>query len=105
MTSELADHYSELRFSSYVTAFLTDAIIVQRCIEVNSRLLRMMGVVKVRASGHSNRLHFYEIGEDGIRIGDPLANHEGILTGHPTRRPTFVASTKDVPEHRIEHPP
>ena len=32
MTSELEDRYSDLRFSPYGTAFLTDAIIVQRYI-------------------------------------------------------------------------
>ncbi|WP_455917309.1 RAD55 family ATPase [Pseudomonas cerasi] len=50
MTSELEDRYTDLRFSPYGTAFLTDAIIVQRYIEVQSRLLRIMAVVKVRSS-------------------------------------------------------
>lgn len=86
MTSELEDRYTELRFSPYGTAFLTDAIIVQRYIEVDSCLLRVMGVVKVRASAHSNTLHLFEIGDEGIRIGNVLANHEGMLTGQPTRR-------------------
>ena len=48
MTSELEDRYTDLRFSPYGTAFLTDAIIVQRYIEVDSRLRRVMAVVKVR---------------------------------------------------------
>src|SRR6185503_12633094 len=56
MTSELEDRYSDLRFSPYGTAFLTDAIIVQRYIEVDSRLRRVMAVVKVRGSPHSNEL-------------------------------------------------
>ena len=56
MTSELEDRYTDLRFSPYGTAFLTDAIIVQRYIEVDSRLRRVMAVVKVRASAHSNEL-------------------------------------------------
>ena len=50
MTSELEDRYTDLRFSPYGTAFLTDAIIVQRYIEVDSRLLRMMAVVKLRGA-------------------------------------------------------
>src|SRR5690606_26595680 len=37
MTSELEDRYNDLRFSPYGTAFLTDAIVVQRYIEVDSR--------------------------------------------------------------------
>src|SRR4029079_11329024 len=57
MTSELEDRYTDLRFSPYGTAFLTDAIIVQRYIEVDSRLRRVIAVVKVRASAHSDELH------------------------------------------------
>lgn len=86
MTSELEDRYGELRFSPYGTAFLTDAIIVQRYIEVDSRLQRVMAVVKVRASPHSNCLCVFEIDDDGIRIGQKLAGYEGLLGGRPTLR-------------------
>ncbi len=86
MTSELEDRYTELRFSPYGTAFLTDAIIVQRYIEVDSRLQRMMAVVKVRASAHSNGLHLFHIDADGIKVGAMLADQEGLLGGSPTRR-------------------
>ena len=86
MTSELEDRYTDLRFSPYGAAFLTDAIIVQRYIEVDSRLLRVMAVVKVRASDHSNELRLYSIGEDGIRIGEMLPDQEGLLGGRPTRK-------------------
>ncbi|GAA4858190.1 ATPase domain-containing protein [Luteimonas vadosa] len=86
MTSELEDRYTDLRFSPYGTAFMTDAIIVQRYIEVDSRLLRMIAVVKVRASQHSNDLREYTIDGDGIRIGDRLDDFEGLLGGRPTRK-------------------
>jgi len=86
MTSELEDRYNDLRFSPYGTAFLTDAIIVQRYIEVDSRLQRVMAVVKVRASAHSNDLRLFHIDEEGIRIDAVLADYEGLLGGRPTRR-------------------
>jgi len=85
MTSELEDRYSELRFSPYGTAFLTDAIIVQRYIEVDSRLQRMMAVVKIRASAHSSALHLFHIDDDGIKIDEMLVGYEGLLGGRPTR--------------------
>lgn len=85
MTSELEDRFSDLRFSPYGTAFLTDAIIVQRYVEVDSRLERLMAVVKVRASAHSNQLHLFTIGDDGIRIGAMLPGREGLLGGQPSR--------------------
>jgi circadian clock protein KaiC len=92
MTSELEDRYDDLRFSPYGTAFLTDAIIVQRYIEVGSQLKRVMAVVKVRASNHSNDLRLFDIDDDGIKIGQKLADFEGLLGGRPTRRPPARAS-------------
>ncbi|MDQ3203463.1 MAG: AAA family ATPase [Pseudomonadota bacterium] len=86
MTSELEDRYNDLRFSPYGTAFLTDAIIVQRYIEVESRLLRIMAVVKVRASAHSDELRVYNIDSNGLQIGDRLPEQEGLLGGRPTRQ-------------------
>lgn len=86
MTSELEDRYTDLRFSPYGTAFLTDAIIVQRYIEVESRLRRVMAVVKVRASAHSDELREYRIDTDGIHVGEKLADQEGLLGGRPTQK-------------------
>ncbi|HSV46020.1 MAG TPA: ATPase domain-containing protein, partial [Ramlibacter sp.] len=90
LTSELEDRYSDLRFSPFGTAFLTDAIIVQRYIEVDSRMRRMLAVVKVRDSAHSDELRSYSIGDDGIHIGETLAGHEGLLGGRPTRKIGFA---------------
>lgn len=86
MTSELEDRYIDLRFSPYGTAFLTDAIIVQRYIELGSRLRRVMAVVKVRGSKHSNELREYTIDDSGLQIGEMLADQEGLLGGRPTRK-------------------
>lgn len=86
MTSELEDRYTDLRFSPYGTAFLTDAIIVQRYIEVDSRLRRVMAVVKVRASAHSDELREFSIDDGGIRIGEMLVGQEGLLGGRPTMK-------------------
>jgi circadian clock protein KaiC len=86
MTSELEDRYTDLRFSPYGTAFLTDAIIVQRYIEVESRLLRVMAVVKVRASAHSDELRLFSVDGDGIKMGERLTDQEGLLGGRPTRK-------------------
>ena len=87
MTSELEDRYTDLRFSPYGAAFMTDAIIVQRYIEVDSRLQRVMAVVKVRGSAHADQLRAYTIDDGGLRIGEPLPEQEGLLGGRPTRKP------------------
>lgn len=89
MTSELEDRYTDLRFSPYGSAFLTDAIIVQRYIEVESSIQRVMAVVKVRASEHSNEIRQYEIDDEGITIGQRLYDYEGLLGGRPTLKPSI----------------
>lgn len=83
MTSELEDRYTDLRFSPYGTAFLTDAIIVQRYIEVGSELRRLMAVVKVRKSAHSTELREFTIDSNGIHVGATLPHLEGLLGGRP----------------------
>jgi circadian clock protein KaiC len=83
MTSELEDRYTDLRFSPYGSAFLTDAIIVERYIEIESRFKRVIAVVKVRGSAHSDELRQFEITDDGIVIGQPVRDYEGLLGGHP----------------------
>ncbi len=85
MTSELEDRYTDLRFSPYGSAFLTDAIIVQRYIEVESCLRRVIAVVKVRASAHSTEIRQFEITDAGVVIGDPVAGYEGLLGGRPKK--------------------
>ena len=92
MTSELEDRYTDLRFSPYGTAFLTDAIIVQRYIEVDSRLRRVLAVVKVRASDHSDELREFTIDGAGIHIGSRLCNQEGLLGGSPTTKNSAAGS-------------
>jgi circadian clock protein KaiC len=85
LTTELEDRYTDLRFSPYGAAFLTDAIVVQRYIEVDSRLLRAMAVVKVRGSAHSNELRQYHIDDSGIQVGARLGGQAGLLSGRTLR--------------------
>ncbi len=83
LTSELEDRYTDLRFSPYGNAFLSDAIIMLRYIEVSGEFKRVISVMKVRASLHSTALRLFGIGDDGIEIGEPLSAYQGILSGHP----------------------
>lgn len=83
MTAELEDRYEMLRFSSYGSAFLADAIIMQRYVELEGQLKRVISVVKVRASDHSKEIHFFDITSDGIAIRNPLHQYVGILSGRP----------------------
>ncbi len=88
MTAELEDSYADLRFSPHGTAFLTDAIIMQRYIELKGQLQRVIAVVKVRGSAHSKNLRAFDITDKGIVIGETLGGYEGLLTGKPEAIPS-----------------
>jgi circadian clock protein KaiC len=83
MTTELEDRYTDLRFSPFGSAFMADAIVMQRYIEIAGSFERVISVVKVRASAHSRALRLYDIDEEGILIRDTL-KYEGTLSGRPS---------------------
>ncbi|WP_197911727.1 RAD55 family ATPase [Kineobactrum salinum] len=87
MTSELEDRYTDLRFSPFGSAFLADAILVQRYVEMAGQFRRVLSVVKVRGSDHSKDIRLFDISDKGIEIGEYLAGYDGIMTGHPKVNP------------------
>ncbi len=86
MTSELEDRYTDLRFSPQGSAFLVDAIIAQRYVELDGQLKRALSVIKVRGSSHSKDIRLFDIGSEGLTLGAPLTEYTGILSGKPRRR-------------------
>jgi circadian clock protein KaiC len=98
MTLEIEDSYTELRLGPTQNAFLTDAIILQRYVELDGALKRMMTVVKLRGSDHSKDLRLYEVHSRGLTVGDtvPLYDH-GLLTANPLRT---IASRARGPSKR-----
>lgn len=88
MTAELVDSYTELRLSPHGVSFLTDGIILQRYVELDGMLRKVMVVAKMRGFDHSKELRLYDIESDGIVIRESLADHPGILVGRPRRLPT-----------------
>jgi circadian clock protein KaiC len=86
MTVENNDNYTELRFSPHAVSFMTNDIILQRYVEIDSQLRRVMAVIKTRSRKHPTDLRSYEITERGIVVGGPLADYQGIISGAPRRR-------------------
>ena len=85
MTAELEDRYTVLRFSSYGNAFLADAIIMQRYVELAGQMRRVVSVVKVRGSDHSKDVRFFDLDGGVISVGRRLSGYSGILSGQPVR--------------------
>ena len=97
-TVELPDSFTNLQFSPHGIAFLCDAIIMQRYLEIGGQLKRAITVVKVRGSNHSKDLCEYEITSDAaLVVGEPLRAYEGLLTGAPTHWERRNGSTNTRP--------
>ena len=96
MTAELEDRYTVLQFSSYGNAFLADAIIMQRYIELDGQFKRVVSVVKVRGSAHSKDVRFFDINGEHITIGRRLTGFSGILSGQPVRSRRAARTRKNL---------
>lgn len=88
MTVEVTESYTELRFSPHAISFMTNDIILQRYVEIESHLKRVMTVVKTRSREHATDLRTYQITGRGIVVGDRLSDYEGIISGAAQRRRT-----------------
>jgi circadian clock protein KaiC len=86
MTAEVSEAFSEARFTTEKVSFITDEIIVQRYIELEGELRRVMAVIKMRGSDHSHEFRTYEVTSKGVFVGGPLKEYDGIITGVPTLR-------------------
>ncbi len=105
LTAEATGSSTELLLSPRGISFLADGILLQRYVEVDGRLRRVLTVVKMRARAHSKDLREYEVGAEGLVVADgPLASYRGLLAGvavptgaipAPRRRPaTAVPASK-----------
>jgi circadian clock protein KaiC len=83
MTVEVAGSFSDLRFSPHEISFLTDAIVLQRYVELDGQLRKVMAVVKMRRGDHSRDIRLYDVGPTGIVVGAALRGYSGIITGTP----------------------
>jgi circadian clock protein KaiC len=87
MTAELVDSYTELRLSPHGISFLTDGIILQRYVEIDGALRKLVCVVKMRGFDHAKEMKLYDVGPGGIVMGEALTSYRGLFTGSPRRTP------------------
>lgn len=92
MTIESLERFTELRFTPHEISFLSGNILLQRYVELEGELQRVMMVVKMRGSDHSRALRRYQITSDGIAMGDYLHEFRDIITGVPRLRESAAGS-------------
>src|ERR1700747_157849 len=64
-------------------SYLSDAVIMLRYFEAGGRVRRAISVVKKRSGLHENTIREFQLTTEGVRVGPPLTEFSGILTGTP----------------------
>jgi circadian clock protein KaiC len=64
--------------------YLADAVILLRFFEQNGRIKKAISVIKKRIGRHEDTLREFRIDDQGVRVGAPLDQFHGVLTGTPT---------------------
>jgi circadian clock protein KaiC len=70
--------------ASFEATYLADLVIMLRYFEALGVVRQAISVIKNRGEEHERTLREFQIGEKGIRIGAPLKQFQGVLTGVPT---------------------
>ncbi len=64
-------------------SYLADAVLMLRYFEAGGAVRRALSVVKKRSGAHENTIREFQISSSGIRVGEPLSEFHGVLTGVP----------------------
>ncbi len=83
LVSELEAVTGDFRATELGTSYLADDILFLRYLELSGELRRAVGVLKKRVSGFESTLRELEITGTGVRVGTPLTQLRGILSGQP----------------------
>jgi circadian clock protein KaiC len=75
--------------------YLADTVILLRYFEAQGRVRRAISVVKKRTGPHEDTIREFTIDSNGITLGEPLREFQGVLRGVPS----FVGRSGTLMEH------
>jgi circadian clock protein KaiC len=64
-------------------SYLSDNVMLLRYFEAEGRVRRAISVVKKRSGNHERTVREFQLGAAGIKLGPPLTEFSGILSGTP----------------------
>ncbi len=67
-------------------SYLADAVVMLRYYEDRGEVRQAISVMKKRGGRHERTIREFSLGPGGIRVGDPLRDFRGVLTGVPELR-------------------
>lgn len=63
--------------------YLADTVILSRYFEARGEVKQALSVIKKRSGNHERTIREMWVGKDGIQLGKPLRELQGVLTGVP----------------------
>ena len=77
-------------------SYLADTVVSVRFFEAAGAVRQALSVIKKRSGRHEKTIREYQLVSDGgLRIGAPLKQFQGVLTGTPT----FFGAIEEIMEH------
>jgi circadian clock protein KaiC len=77
-------------------SYIADAVVLIRRFEAMGTVRIAVSVIKKRYSGHEKSIRELQITPQGIVVGQPLTEFQGVLTGEPT----FVGERRELIEQK-----
>nr|WP_226507206.1 ATPase domain-containing protein [Pseudomonas sp. MWU16-30317] len=69
--------------TNFNVSYVADTVILIRFFEAQGRLRKAISVLKHRGGAHEDAIRELRVDSRGVRIGEPLSNFRGVLTGTP----------------------
>jgi circadian clock protein KaiC len=64
--------------------YVADTVVLLRFFEQSGRIMKAVSVLKKRIGRHEDTIREFRIDDRGVRVGEPLEEFHGVLTGIPT---------------------
>jgi circadian clock protein KaiC len=83
-------------------SYLADSLITLRFFEAFGEVRQAISVLKKRSGHHEHTIREFQITNTGVRVGEPLHEFQGVLTGVPNyigeRQPLFAQGSPAIGE-------
>ena len=80
-------------------SYLSDTVVQLRYFEASGEVRQAISVIKTRTARHERTIREFQIGSNGLQLGQPLREFQGVLTGVPMfsgEGKTLMASMSDA---------
>lgn len=83
LTNEVSKITGEFQASDMDITVIADNVVFFRYLELEGELRKAVGVLKKRVSDFERNLREFRITEHGIKVGEPMKELRGVLSGQP----------------------